>query len=142
MTLGHRRSWGALGIAIALAWSGLTAACADTWLPPPLLDAGNQADDAATKDADPSPCRACMRAPNEPGPGCANEFLDCSLSIRCAQIFECAYGGGCILKPTTTESVECVRPCLTGLEEGPLVIYLSNLFSCIDAKCRDACVME
>jgi len=138
-TRASRSGWLATLASVALA-----AACNDERLPPPSVDGGLvEPSDVANEVADPNPpCRACIAAPNEPGPGCADELSRCGLN-RCFEIFECGYAAGCQFKKSTSEAVECYRPCLGRFAEyDPALVAISNLLSCADAKCIDVCAVD
>ena len=122
------------------------AACAEPAQAPKSRDAGiTEPGDAASEAADPNPpCRACIAAPNQPGPGCADELSRCNDWASCLDIYACGYAAGCIFKKTQAESLECFRPCAEPYAsiDDPTIVVTIQLISCVYAKCNDVCAVS
>jgi hypothetical protein len=134
-----------------MAWVGaglLAVACVDTspiavskdaGVPTPVRDA------PLGEVSDPHPaCHACIEAPNDPGPGCANQLARCNANAGCQTIYECAYKIGCVFKVDYQESLACALPCTEGILNAfqePIMAAIA-LTECFHAACTDVCGVE
>src|SRR5689334_18846127 len=82
-----------------------------------LVIEASAGDGTLPPDAYPHPeCRACIAADPDPGPGCGDKIVNCAATEHCLDIYECAYGLGCVTKPTQPESIACALPCAAALK--------------------------
>ena len=80
------------GALFGLALSFVIGAFACLAIKPLRVDGGSTP--APEPDADPT-CVACLKAGDEPGPGCKTEYDACQAAAECAQSFTCALADGC-----------------------------------------------
>jgi hypothetical protein len=124
--------------------SALPAACLDMPITqlaknegPVRVDAGDDADDLA------SACSACLKAADEPGPGCQTAFDACKQDAKCSVIIDCAFERRCF-QGSRRAFLSCGLPCVTagGVLTGddPVLILASNLFQCsANGACGETC---
>jgi hypothetical protein len=123
-------------------------------LPPACLDMPvtrlSKTDDPIVIDAgedggsDPQvACRACITAPNEPGPGCLNNYTTCVEHPLCKIMINCAFDLQCY-QGSRKAFLTCAYPCLekagitTGNEE--VITIASTLFTCsANGPCGNIC---
>jgi hypothetical protein len=109
----------------------------------PGIDGG----DGGQRDLDASvdgmrPCEACVRAPADPGPGCANFLAICNADLPCAATMECAIALGCLEQADQGLVVDCGRPCAVaaGLDPTkPSINYVIDLVTCGTTTCGPIC---
>jgi hypothetical protein len=99
-----------LVVLISGAWG-----CLD--LPPhvmPAVDAGRAEEDATAPppDAGPSACVECIKAPEDPGPGCGTAWEACKDEPRCVGLVECTDAAGCFRISDLSQFLPCVDPCV------------------------------
>jgi hypothetical protein len=89
--------------------------CGALHLAPPLGCVDTSPLTYVASDASPKPsgpdCAVCLRRPNTPGPGCANEFVACSGSASCKATIACVLAVGCLERASQVEFVSCSLPC-------------------------------
>jgi hypothetical protein len=138
-----------VGRLIFVALAVLPSACLD--LPihritkeiPPLVtpDAG---DDSGV---DPTAvCRACIAAPEDPGPGCKTPHDVCIANGMCKAMIECAFADHCFLGPRR-DFLTCAIPCLTkaGVDNmnAEILMSASSLFQCLaNGPCGEFCFAD
>jgi hypothetical protein len=52
-------------------------------------------------------CKACLEAPDDPGPGCQSVVDPCKANENCLKIYDCALEKGCMQRPATQEIQLC-----------------------------------
>jgi len=110
-------------------------------------DAGLVGDVGLVGDAYAHPeCRACIAADPDPGPGCGDKLANCATTDHCVDIYECAYGLGCVTKPTQNESIACALPCaaafnLTDVND-PSIQLAIRLTECFHGPCKEKCAVS
>jgi hypothetical protein len=68
-------------------------------------------------DVDPKElCMSCIKAPEDPGPGCKTSYDTCFADSLCWQIVLCAEARDCLSKQTSNAVLACGTPC--ALEAG------------------------
>jgi hypothetical protein len=100
----------------------------------------------AGEDAGPGPleiCKACVAAPEDPGPGCKTPYDTCMREPKCGRMIQCAFDDGCFLGPRRG-FLGCGLSCLTkaGVEtsDDTVLTPASNLFQCLaNGPCGDLC---
>ncbi|HMJ10988.1 MAG TPA: hypothetical protein VK524_06250 [Polyangiaceae bacterium] len=130
----------------ALGMLGCVASCLDA---SPVdytaaADAGSR--DGAGEASKAESCRACMLAPEQPGPGCAAAIAPCVDDEKCWAIVECTLTTGCLEYGSLNPRVECGIPCveqvgITSFND-PSVLRSIAIQECTLAACRSACVVE
>jgi hypothetical protein len=88
-------------------------------------------------------CRACLEAPEDPGPGCAGPLAVCMADEKCPIIYECGFVRECWSLPTQTEVTSCGFPCfqeagVTSLGD-PVVAVTLGVLACVLGACQPAC---
>ncbi len=107
-----------------------------------VRDASTQPSDADGEAQPDPPCLACIKSPNVPGPGCANELAACDATAKCRFIFDCAYENGCVTKPMQSESIACALPCGDQLGTSAFeasILSALTLTTCFHMACAAAC---
>jgi hypothetical protein len=100
--------------------------------------------DAGEDGADPlEVCRACLAAPEEPGPGCKTTYDACVGEPPCKLMIQCAFDERCLLGPQKG-FFACALPCLdkAGVKtsDDKIISFASNLFQCLaNGPCGDVC---
>jgi len=88
-------------------------------------------------------CRACLGAPEDPGPGCATGYDPCMAHEQCSKILACVLEKGCFAAPTLSESNICSFPCFVsnGVStlDDPVIAIASPVGNCAYGICRPAC---
>ena len=88
-------------------------------------------------------CYACIEAPDDPGPGCGDEYGTCIANAQCKAIMDCVYVARCFYLKTTKDFVACAIPCAAeaGVVEtdDPVVTLGLNVAYCVDKVCRAFC---
>lgn len=107
------------------------------------MDVGS-VDDAGEDAPDPKAvCRACIETPNDPGPGCGDQYQACFANDKCVLIFECVLAKGCTSAPTQPEIINCALPCVSeagGVNIGdPAVQLILPIAPCVLGVCKPAC---
>jgi hypothetical protein len=111
-------------------------ACVDT---EPVVVEESQRD--AGVDAN-GPCGTCVRAPPEPGPGCADLLDDCYDHEPCTLTIDCAFEAGCLELPAIADIIACGIDCseTTGIaQDQEAVTALTTLFTCVVGACAPSC---
>ncbi|MET0592162.1 MAG: hypothetical protein ABW133_05655 [Polyangiaceae bacterium] len=115
-----------------------------------LVDAGVDAPPSPPVDADiddsgdaPDPyaaCKACLEAPEVPGPGCKTAVDACKADESCLKVYECAFEQKCIGLPSVPEILLCgFTKCNTPLGvpyEHPATALAQALVVCEVPKCN------
>jgi hypothetical protein len=111
------------------------------------VDAGPQRPDVVrdtADDADPhAACRACLEAPEDPGPGCAGAVAACMADPKAAYIYECGFRHDCWSLPAQADIVNCGFPCFT--EAGitsfgdPAITLTTAVLMCVLGGCQPVC---
>jgi hypothetical protein len=93
-----------------------------------------------------STCKACMAAPDEPGPGCDNEYGPCEADPKCTGILQCIYAAGCF-GGKSSRFLSCGIPCveeagvLTSTD--PSLGTATSLFECVvNGACGPSCTTK
>jgi hypothetical protein len=88
-------------------------------------------------------CRACMAAPEDPGPGCQTVFSACRENPKCSLFIDCGFELQCFLG-SKREVLSCGDPCLK--RGGPLAptdpafLLAANFFNCAaNGSCGEIC---
>jgi hypothetical protein len=95
-------------------------------------------------DFDPqAACRACVAAPDEPGPGCEKVLSACQADPICNFLINCAFESVCF-QGSRKAFLTCATPCLTkaGVMTGneKVIEIASTLFTCAaNGPCGDVC---
>jgi hypothetical protein len=107
-------------------------------------DAG---DGGPTRDLDapsdgPRPCEVCMRAPSDPGPGCADAVAVCDADPPCKGTMDCAIAAGCLELTGQGLIIDCGTPC--GRDAGldltsPSITYVLAVVACAQDACGPIC---
>jgi hypothetical protein len=134
-------------LTVFVSFGVFAAACIDTSPVHVFKEGGVIGTWDATEDDDAGPnpaCRACIAAPNDPGPGCGDELGRCGETKFCMRIYECAYAGGCVFKKTQNESIACALPCASDITDvyDPSISRAVELTSCFHANCVDVCAAD
>jgi len=105
---------------------------------PVKVDAGGDADEGPQ-----SACNACLKAAEDPGPGCQTTFDACKENSKCSVIIDCGFERQCF-QGSRRAFLSCGLPCvaaggvLTG--DDPVLVLASNLFQCsANGACGDIC---
>lgn len=124
-----RISWVAVVAYSVLACSGLDAEKVDK-------DAGAVTDGSATQ------CQQCLEAPNQPGPGCANELAACQANALCADHLVCLEQQGCTALTTREEMFTCGTQCWQDRHvdiNDPAVALGYAVYRCRITSCGSIC---
>ena len=95
-------------------------------------------------DVDPQAvCRACLTAPEDPGPGCGSIISACVADEKCNLVYECGFRRDCWSLPTPTDIFNCGFPCfaeagITSIND-PSVPLVQPLSPCVTTACQSAC---
>jgi hypothetical protein len=88
-------------------------------------------------------CKACLAAPEDPGPGCATVYNTCVAIEQCDKIITCSIETGCPQKPTLGEANICAVPCFVanGVSDlgDPIIPIASPVGMCAFDACHAAC---
>ena len=126
----------------------LLVACLDATpytMPPPANDGGaNPTIDAAEDgDAATTTCRACLGAPDAPGPGCGDELAACQADPKCGAALACALADGCFDRGSLGQLVVCGLPCAKAAgivsNDDPALTQAFDLFHCAGTTCVTPC---
>jgi hypothetical protein len=97
-------------------------------------------------DAIPDPnalCRACLEAPEDPGPGCAGPHAACMADEKCASIYECAFMKDCWSIGEQGPIIICTLPCYQAVgitsPMDPVVALTSPILGCVLGPCAPVC---
>jgi hypothetical protein len=104
-------------------------------------DGGPQRDLDASGDAT-RPCEVCMRAPSDPGPGCADEMATCAADAPCFATMECAIAAGCLELTGQGAIIDCGTPCGrdAGLDlSSPSITFVLAVVTCAQDSCGPIC---
>ena len=135
----------AVSCLIVVAMAALPSACLEMPIhriakadPIPIPDAG---EDGGLDPAE--ACRACVAAPEDPGPGCKTPYDACIADGMCKAMIECAFDERCFLGPQRT-FLTCAYPCLgkagVSTMNAPVLEKASNLFQCLaNGSCNAFC---
>jgi hypothetical protein len=128
------------GALFGLALSFVIGAFACLAIKPLRVDGGSTP--APEPDADPT-CVACLKAGDEPGPGCKTEYDACQAAAECAQSFTCALADGCFASASLAALGACGLPCVydSGIASfnDPAFKTAVALFRCLSGPCAVAC---
>ena len=88
-------------------------------------------------------CRACITAPDEPGPGCLNNYNTCFENPQCKIMINCAFETQCY-QGSRKAFLTCAYPCLekAGIKTGneDVITIASTLFTCsANGPCGNIC---
>jgi hypothetical protein len=91
-------------------------------------------------------CRACMAAPEDPGPGCKMPYDTCMANGMCRTMLACAFEFQCFLGPQRL-FLTCAIPCLerAGVDNmnAEVLTTASSLFQCLaNGPCRNSCFVD
>jgi hypothetical protein len=103
--------------------------------PAPTYDAGTDA--AAALKA----CNDCLAAPNDPGPGCADQYRACHADPQCDAQQEC-YAANCSWAIASADVFACGSQCFADLGVAPgdpasLLSY--DIYLCSTGACKSVC---
>ena len=88
-------------------------------------------------------CRACLTAPEDPGPGCGSALAACVANEKCEKIYECGFHRDCWSLPTQTDIINCGFPCFAeaGVTDfaDPAVTLIQAVSPCVLGPCQPAC---
>jgi hypothetical protein len=116
----------------------------------PIVHVDKTAGPVATRDAsddggtDPlAACRACMTAPDEPGPGCQSVVNACQQNPKCSGIIDCGFELQCI-GGSKRAIFACGLPCVARVgvltPDDPTLLLAANFFQCVaNGPCGDIC---
>jgi hypothetical protein len=109
--------------------------------PPPDVDYGDLAPDEIPDPV--AVCKACLEAPEDPGPGCGMPYSACYGNTQCASIFDCGFETSCFVLPSQGEIIVCSLPCFFKFgvtsPSDPIVMLTQPLLDCLIAKCSLPC---
>ena len=135
--------------ALVFAFAGiLLVACLDATpytMPPPTNDGGATRTIDAAEDADAAmtTCRACLGAPDAPGPGCGDELAACQADPKCGAALACALADGCFDRGSLGQLVVCGLPCAKAAgivsNDDPAVTQAFNFLHCAGTTCVTPC---
>ena len=96
------------------------------------------------EDVDPrSICRACLAAPEDPGPGCEAANTACVTDEKCNIVYECAFRLDCLSLPTQVDIINCSIGCFgeAGITSPthPSVALATAITTCVLGQCQPAC---
>jgi hypothetical protein len=102
------------------------------------LDAGDDGGPSAAEL-----CRACIAAPEDPGPGCKTPHDVCMANGMCKAMIQCAFDDRCFLGPQRN-FLTCAIPCLekAGVDNmnAEVLTTASTLFQCLaNGPCGNFC---
>ena len=88
-------------------------------------------------------CRACLAAPDEPGPGCQTAFSACQQNPKCTVFIDCGFELKCF-EGSKRAVLTCGLPCLSRggvlTPDDPALTLASNFFQCAaNGPCGDIC---
>jgi hypothetical protein len=90
-------------------------------------------------------CRACMAAPEDPGPGCQTPYDACVANGMCRAMIDCGFVDRCFLGPRR-DFLTCATPCLTkaGVDNmnAEILGKASGLFFCLSDACGNICFVD
>src|SRR5689334_9796036 len=79
-------------------------------------------------------CLRCIKAPEDPGPGCSVPYTACEENEQCNLIFSCGIEKGCLQGPRKG-FLACGLPCLSAggvqVPSDKTLNAASNLFQCV-----------
>jgi hypothetical protein len=90
----------------------------------------------------PRPCEVCVRAPSDPGPGCAGVMAVCAADRGCHDTVECAIAARCLELTGQGNIIDCGTPCGrdAGLDlSSPSLTYLFDVLGCAQDACGPIC---
>jgi hypothetical protein len=90
----------------------------------------------------PRPCEVCMRAPSDPGPGCADAMAICAADPPCNATMECAIAARCLELTGQGAIIDCGTPCGrdAGLDLSSASInYVFGVIACAQDACGPIC---
>ena len=90
----------------------------------------------------PRPCEVCMRAPSDPGPGCAEVIAVCAADQPCNDTMECAIASRCLELNGQGAIIDCGTPCGrdAGLDlSSPSLTLVFAVVDCAQDKCGPIC---
>ena len=109
--------------------------------PPPDVDYGDLAPDEIPDPV--AVCKACLEAPEDPGPGCATAHANCYGVEQCASIFDCGFETNCYALPSQGEIIVCAIPCFVKFgvssPSDPVTMLTQPLLTCLIDKCSLPC---
>lgn len=139
------------GVVVAAVTAALAlapaAGCTDTtpYVLPAQPDAGLPdvgAPDASV-DAGPTACDLCLRAPDAPGYGCADEMANCDANPACASTVRCAVDTGCLQRADLRDTVTCGTPCAVAAgitsQADPAISLIFLVLNCAASSCVAQC---
>jgi hypothetical protein len=102
-----------------------------------------QRDAAADADLGPQEaCRACLAAPEDPGPGCQMPYSACNGEPKCKAILDCGFEVQCF-QGAQRAFLGCALPCVTKqvlLPDDPVLNIATGLFQCLaNGPCGEVC---
>lgn len=86
-------------------------------------------------------CYDCLAAPNEPGPGCANEYEACDADPKCKAQQAC-YRANCAWAIATADVFACGSQCFADLgvaPNDPASLLSYNIYLCSTGACKPVC---
>ena len=99
-------------------------------------------------DAIPDPhaeCKACLEAPEDPGPGCATAYATCMADRKCKSISDCAFELDCWKLPMQGEITICALECffkeMVFDPADPIAMVLNPVAACVLGVCQPVCGM-
>jgi hypothetical protein len=121
---------------LLMACTGIDAIVVDAKEQPlPTADSGSDAQTAADV------CDACLHGPNDPGPGCADEYAACDADAKCKAQQEC-YQERCSTKTASADVFRCGSQCFADLGvaiDDPASTLSYNIFLCSTGSCKSVC---
>ncbi len=93
-------------------------------------------------DAGESACMRCQRAPDVPGPGCADELAACYTHPSCAKTADCSKAAGCYDLGNSADWTSCSLTCgeKEKLGEDPAALGAAYTnFNCLQRVCAGPC---
>ena len=107
--------------------------------PPPVRDAGPDVPDVDMRP----PCIQCLEAPDQPGPGCADELADCRADPKCSATYDCVLAKSCLTKGEQKKIILCGLPCAqeAGIiaQDDPAAVLILGVVGCIQSACPSQC---
>src|SRR5689334_595038 len=137
------------GCLLFVAMFALPSACLDMPIHRVSKTDNPIADSGAGNDGEVDPataCKACIAAPEDPGPGCKMSYDACAANGMCKTMLECAFDDHCFLAPRR-DFLNCAVPCLTkaGVDtmNAAVLEIASSLFQCLaNGPCGDLCFID
>ena len=91
-------------------------------------------------------CLDCLRAPEDPGPGCQTAYSACRDDVKCGKILDCGFARQCF-QGAQSAFFACGYSCLRDLgviePDEPVLVFAASLFQCLaNGACGPICFSQ